>query len=58
LDSKNGLIDVQEIIPKDQNSSSVQNPKNGDKIVAYDAWVTDNPKGWNELHPTLNVTIL
>lgn len=49
---------VVEIIPKDQNSSSVQIPKNGDKIGAYGAWVTDNLKGWNELHPAWNVTIL
>ena len=49
---------VVEIIPKDQNSSSIQIPKNGDKIAAYGAWVTDNPKGWNELHPAWNVTIL
>ena len=35
---------VVEIIPKDQNSISIQIPKNGDKIAAYGAWVTDNPK--------------
>jgi hypothetical protein len=49
---------VIEIIPKDQNSSSVQIPKNGDKIGTYGAWVTDSPKGWNEIHPAWNVTIL
>jgi hypothetical protein len=49
---------VVEIIPIDQNSSSVQIPKNGDKIEGYGAWVTDNPKGWNELHPAWNITIL
>ena len=48
---------VVEIIPKDQNSSSVQIPKNGDKIGAYGAWVTDSPKGWNELHPVWNLTV-
>ncbi|HJT47422.1 MAG TPA: hypothetical protein VJ729_04510 [Nitrososphaeraceae archaeon] len=40
-----------EIIPKDQKSSLLQIPKNGDRIRAYGAWVTDNPHGWNELHP-------
>jgi hypothetical protein len=49
---------VVEIIPMDQNSSSVQIPKNGDKIGAYGAWVTDNPNGWNELHPVWNLTVL
>jgi hypothetical protein len=42
---------VVEIIPKDQ-SSTLQIPKNGDRIQAYGVWVTDNPHGWNELHPT------
>jgi cell division protein YceG involved in septum cleavage len=46
----NGML-VLEIIPKDQKSSLVQIPKNGDIIQAYGAWVTDNPHGWNELHP-------
>jgi hypothetical protein len=52
-----GMLIV-EIIPKDQNSSFVEIPKSGDKIGAYGAWVTDNPNGWNELHPAWNVTIL
>ena len=42
---------VIEIIPKDQSSSLVQIPKNGDRIQAYGAWLTDNPHRWNELHP-------
>lgn len=46
----NGML-VMEIIPKDQKSNLVQIPKNGDRIQAYGAWVTDNPHGWNELHP-------
>ena len=47
----NGML-VIEIIPKDENSSLVQIPKNGDRIQAYGAWVTDNlAGGWNELHP-------
>jgi len=43
---------VVEIIPKDQSSTLVPIPKNGDRIQAYGVWVTDNPHGWNELHPT------
>ncbi|HET7285787.1 MAG TPA: hypothetical protein VFI70_13975 [Nitrososphaeraceae archaeon] len=47
-----------EIIPKDQNSNLVQIPKNGGRIEAYGAWVTDNPHGWNELHPAWKVRII
>jgi len=46
----NGML-VIEIIPKDQGSHLIQVPKNGDRIEAYGAWVTDNPHGWNEIHP-------
>ena len=46
---------VIEIIPDDQNLSVVRIPKNGDIIEAYGAWVTDNPHGWNELHPAWKV---
>jgi|SRR5436190_8854046 len=53
----NGML-VIEIIPKDQNSKFVQIPKNGDRIEAYGAWVTDNPHGWNELHPAWKVKVL
>jgi len=54
----NGML-VIEIIPKDQNKNPyVQIPKNGDRIEAYGAWVTDNPHGWNELHPAWKVKIL
>jgi hypothetical protein len=49
---------VVEIIPKDQNSTSVHIPRNGDKIGVFGAWVTDNPKRWNEIHPAWNITIL
>jgi len=35
-----------EIIPRDQiNNLYVQIPKNGDRIEAYGAWVTDNLAG-------------
>jgi cell division protein YceG involved in septum cleavage len=54
----NGML-VIEIIPKDQNNNPyVQIPKNGDRIQAYGAWVTDNPHGWNELHPAWKIKIL
>jgi hypothetical protein len=52
---------VIEIIPRDQISNPyVQIPKNGDRIEAYGAWVTDNlaEHGWNELHPAWEVKIL
>jgi len=47
---------VVEIIPKDQNSVYV--PKEGDRIQAVGAWVTDTPHGWNEIHPAWKVTLL
>ena len=53
----NGML-VIEIIPKDQNLSSVQIPKNGDRVEVHGAWVTDNPHGWNELHPAWTVQAL
>lgn len=54
----NGMLAI-EIIPKDQNNNPyVSIPKNGDRIEAYGAWVTDNPHGWNELHPAWKVKIL
>lgn len=58
INQVNGML-VIEIIPKDQNNnSSVQVPKNGDRIQAYGAWVTDNPHGWNELHPAWKLKVL
>jgi len=53
----NGML-VIEIIPKDQGSHLIQVPKNGDRIEAYGAWVTDNPHGWNEIHQAWIVTTL
>jgi len=53
----NGML-VIEIISQDQQSNLVQIPKNGDKIEVYGALVTDNPHGWNEIHPAWKVTIL
>jgi len=55
----NGML-VIEIIPRDQiNNPYVQIPKNGERIEAYGAWVTDNLAGGrNELHPAWKVKIL
>lgn len=53
----NGML-VVEIIPKDQNSSNVYIPKDGDRIEAVGAWVTDNPHGWNEIHPAWKISLL
>jgi len=54
----NGRL-VIEIIPKDQTISTVQIPKNGDRIEVHGAWVTDNlAGGWNEIHPAWIVKIL
>ena len=39
----------------DQNSTAVQIPKDGEKIEVRGAWVTDNPHGWNEIHPAWNI---
>lgn len=55
--NNNGML-VVEIIPKDQSSTNVQIPKNGDRIEVHGAWVTDNPHGWNEIHPAWNVKVL
>jgi hypothetical protein len=52
----NGML-VIEIIPKDQNFPTVQIPKNGDRIEVHGAWVTDNPHGWNEIHPAWKVEV-
>lgn len=59
-----GLLHA-EIIPDDQNLSSVQIPNNGDKIEVYGAWVADRAyvglpffAGWNEINPAWNVKVL
>jgi len=56
----NGML-VIEIISKDQRqdaNSSVQIPKNDDRVEVYGAWVVDNPRGWNEIHPAWQIIIL
>jgi len=49
---------VIEVTSKDQQSNEMHIPKNGDKIEVYGAWVTDNPHGWNEIHPAWKITVL
>jgi hypothetical protein len=49
-----GLL-VIEIVPKDQSIENIYLPKEGDKVHVWGAWVTDEPKGWHEIHPTWQV---
>jgi hypothetical protein len=54
-DRANGLL-VKEIIPADQDSSSIQIPEDGDRVRDLGAWVTDEGAGgWNEIHPAWKV---
>jgi hypothetical protein len=46
---------VIEIVPKDQNIQNIYLPESGDKVHVWGAWVTDEPKGWHEIHPTWQV---
>lgn len=50
-----GLL-VVEVVPKDQNLENVVLPEAGDRVHVWGAWVTDEPKGWHEIHPTWQVT--
>jgi hypothetical protein len=49
-----GLL-VVEVVPKDQDVQSIYLPEEGDKVHVWGAWVTDEPKGWHEIHPTWQV---
>ena len=55
-DEKTDGFLVVEVVPKDQDISSVDLPSEGDKVHIWEAWVTDEPKGWHEIHPTWVVT--
>ena len=55
-DEKTDGLLVVEVVPKDQDISKVDLPKEGDKVHIWGAWVTDKPKGWHEIHPTWEVT--
>lgn len=46
---------VIEVVPKDQNLQNIYLPQSGDKVQVWGAWVTDEPKGWHEIHPTWQV---
>ena len=46
---------VIEIVPKDQDLQNIYLPESGDKVHVWGAWVTDEPKGWHEIHPTWQV---
>ena len=49
-----GLL-VIEVVPKDQGVENIYLPEEGDKVHVWGAWVTDEPKGWHEIHPTWQV---
>lgn len=56
----NGML-VIEINPKDQDSSMIEIPDEGDNVRVVGAWVTDDPDGypgWNEIHPAWQIEIL
>jgi hypothetical protein len=55
-DEKTDGFLVVEVVPKDQGISTVDLPKEGDKVHIWGAFVTDEPKGWHEIHPTWVVT--
>lgn len=46
------------IISEDQQSNTMHVPKNEDKVKVYGALITDNPHGWNEIHPVWKITVL
>lgn len=50
-----GLL-VVEVVPQDQDIQNIVLPESGDKVHVWGAWVTDEPKGWHEIHPTWQIT--
>jgi hypothetical protein len=54
-DEKTDGLLVVEVVPKDQDIQSIYLPEEGDKVHVWGAWVTDEPKGWHEIHPTWQV---
>ena len=48
---------VIEVVPRDQDSKYVELPDKGDNVAVWGAWVTDKPKGWNEIHPAWKVIV-
>jgi hypothetical protein len=55
-DEKTDGLLVVEVVPGDQDLQNVVLPEAGDKVHIWGAWVTDEPKGWHEIHPTWQVT--
>ena len=51
-DDTDGFL-VVEVVPKDRDSTLL--PDTGDKVHIFGAWVTDEPKGWHEIHPVWSV---
>jgi hypothetical protein len=51
-DDTDGFL-VVEVVPKDRDSTFL--PDTGDKVHVFGAWVTDEPKGWHEIHPAWSV---
>ncbi|HJU78799.1 MAG TPA: hypothetical protein VJ599_04455 [Nitrososphaeraceae archaeon] len=54
-DEKTDGLLVVEVVPKDQELQNMYLPEEGDKVHVWGAWVTDEPKGWHEIHPTWQV---
>lgn len=54
-DEKTDGLLVVEVVPKDQDLQNIYLPEEGDKVHVWGAWVTDQPKGWHEIHPTWQV---
>ena len=55
-DEKTDGLLVVEVVPPDQDLQNLVLPEAGDKVHVWGAWVTDEPKGWHEIHPTWQVT--
>jgi len=55
---KTGWNLVVKIVPKDQNSKYIELSDKGDKVEVWGTWIIDEPKGWNEIHPTWKVIVI
>jgi len=55
-DEKTDGLLVVEVVPPDRDLQNVVLPEAGDKVHVWGAWVTDEPKGWHEIHPTWQIT--
>ena len=51
-DDTDGFL-VVEVVPKDRDNTLL--PDTGDKVHVFGAWVTDEPKGWHEIHPAWSI---